>query len=64
MRRVVITGIGVICSAGGTRDEFLQSLQHGRNGISRLDQADAWDLRFVSGGEVKNFDPTQYISPK
>ncbi len=64
MRRVVITGIGVICSAGNTRDEFLQSLLHGRNGISRLDQADAWDLRFVSGGEIKNFDPTQHISPK
>jgi nodulation protein E len=64
MRRVVITGIGVICSAGRTRDEFLQSLRQGRNGVSRLDMADTWDLRFESGGEIKNFDPAVYISPK
>ncbi|MGD1073037.1 MAG: beta-ketoacyl-[acyl-carrier-protein] synthase family protein [Bryobacteraceae bacterium] len=64
MRRVVITGIGVICSAGATREEFLQSLRRGRNGVTRLEQADTWDLRFVSGGEIKNFDPTLYISPK
>jgi nodulation protein E len=64
MRRVVITGIGVICSAGATRDEFLQSLRQGSNGVSRLEKADTWDLRFVSGGEIGNFDPTAYISPK
>jgi nodulation protein E len=64
MRRVVITGIGVICSAGRTRDEFLQSLRQGRDGISRLEFADMWDLRFQSGGEIKDFDPTLYIAPK
>src|SRR5579862_3878127 len=64
MRRVVITGIGVICSAGRTRDEFLCSLRQGRNGVSRLEMADSWGLRFVSGGEIKDFDPTRYIEPK
>jgi nodulation protein E len=64
MRRVVITGIGVICSAGRTRDEFLKALRQGRDGISRLEMADEWDLRFQSGGEIKEFDATRYISAK
>jgi nodulation protein E len=64
MRRVVITGIGVICAAGRTREDFLQSLRQGTSGIARFECAEAWDLRFQTGGEVRDFDPTAYISPK
>ncbi|MDP9169635.1 MAG: beta-ketoacyl-[acyl-carrier-protein] synthase family protein [Acidobacteriota bacterium] len=64
MRRVVITGIGVLCSSGRTRQEFLESLRAGRDGISRLQQADEWDLRFQTGGEIGNYAPGDYFSPK
>jgi nodulation protein E len=64
MRRVVVTGIGVICSAGRTREQFLESLKHGSCGISRIDPVHAQDLRFQYGGEIKNFVPTDYLSPK
>ena len=64
MRRVVITGIGVISSAGRTRGEYLESLRQGRSGISRFDCADTWDLRFQYGGEIKDYCPTDYLTPK
>jgi nodulation protein E len=64
MRRVVITGIGVVCSAGSTRDEFLASLRSGRCGISRIENIDLLDLRFQNGGEVKGFDATSHIPAK
>jgi len=64
MRRVVVTGIGVLCSAGRNRCEFLQSLREGRSGISKIEGADIADLRFQNGGEIKNFVPTEYMGEK
>ncbi|HXJ38066.1 MAG TPA: beta-ketoacyl-[acyl-carrier-protein] synthase family protein [Bryobacteraceae bacterium] len=64
MRRVVITGIGVTCAAGSTRQQFLDSLRTGRSGISRIEQIDLLDLRFQFGGEVKCFNATDHFAPK
>jgi nodulation protein E len=64
MRRVVVTGIGVICAAGRSREEFLQSLRLGRTGITRIEGAEIFDLRFRCGGEVKSFVATDHMTPK
>ena len=64
MRRAVITGIGVICATGRNRKEFLNSLQNGCCGIAPLEGAEIWDLRFRCGGQVRGFDPMDYMSPK
>jgi len=64
MRRVVITGLGVICATGRNRGEFLTSLQTGRSGIGPLEGADTWDLRFQCGGQVRNFDACRHMTPK
>jgi len=64
MRRVVVTGIGVICSAGNNREEFLRSLREGRSGIVPLSRNGDWDLRFHSGGEIPSYDPGDHFTPK
>ncbi|MCU1330269.1 MAG: 3-oxoacyl-[acyl-carrier-protein] synthase [Bryobacterales bacterium] len=64
MRRVVITGMGVVCASGKTRDEFLASLRAGRSGISRIENIDMLDLRFQNGGEVKGFNATDHMPAK
>ena len=64
MRRVVVTGIGVICASGRNRDEFLQSLQTGRNGIQTLARNAEWGLRFQSGGEVAGYCQAEHFAPK
>jgi nodulation protein E len=64
MRRVVITGIGVICASGSNRAEFLSSLQTGACGITPIDGVELQDLRFRCGAQVKDFDPLDYMTPK
>lgn len=64
MRRVVVTGIGVICAVGRNREEFTRALREGRCGTSRIDNVERYDLRFENGAEVKNFDPLDYLDPK
>lgn len=64
MRRVVVTGIGVMCASGRNREEFLRSLRQGRCGISRIEGTEFRDLRFQNGGEVRNFEATDFMTPK
>lgn len=64
MRRVVVTGIGTISSAGKTCGDFLASLRSGQSGISAIENIDMLDLRFRNGGEVKGYNPLDYFVPK
>ena len=64
MRRVVVTGIGVICGLGRNREEFQAGLSEGRCGIGPITTTECLDLRFRNGAEVKCFDPNDHFSPK
>src|SRR5712692_4668066 len=63
-RRVVITGIGLICSVGNTTDSVWQALLPGKSGIDRIPQFDASAFACQIAGEVRNFDPFQFIEKK
>ena len=63
-RRVVITGIGLICSVGNTTDSVWQALLAGKSGIDRITQFDAAAFACQIAGEVRNFDPFQFIEKK
>lgn len=60
-RRVVITGLGIIASAGQSIPEYWDNLVHGRSGISYIENFDAsiYSTRFA--GEIKRWDPTRWI---
>ena len=62
--RVVVTGMGVISCAGNTVNEFWNSLLNGKSGIDYLTQlnTDAYSCKI--GGEIKNFDPLNYMDKK
>lgn len=62
--RVVITGMGAITPLGLNVNEFWDGLSNGRSGIVRITQFDATGFDCQIAGEVKGFDPTQYIDPK
>jgi nodulation protein E len=64
MRRVVVTGIGVICGLGRNREEFQAGLREGRCGIGPITHAECLDLRFQNGAEVKCYEPYDHFSPK
>ena len=74
-RRVVITGIGLLCAVGNSVEEVWRNLLAGKSGIGRITQFDQFkrfdgtpfDVSQFScqiAAEVKNFDPFQFIEKK
>lgn len=61
MKRVVITGMGVISPVGNTVAEFWSSLLAGKCGIDFITRFDASEFKVKIAAEVKNFDATQYM---
>ena len=61
-RRVVVTGIGLICGVGNTREETWQNLLAGKSGVARITQFDATQFACQIAAEVKNFDPLKFLS--
>lgn len=62
--RVVITGLGVISPVGIGKDAFWNSLIEGKSGIGKITLFDATDYAAQIAGEVKDFNPTDYIDRK
>lgn len=62
--RVVITGMGILAPNGIGNEEFWKSLVAGQSGIGPITLFDASDLKSRIAGEVKNFDPHNYIEPE
>jgi 3-oxoacyl-[acyl-carrier-protein] synthase II len=63
-RRVVITGMGVVAPNGIGIDNFWDSLSLGRSGIKKITRFDTSSYPVQIAGEVQNFDPLIYVSPK
>jgi 3-oxoacyl-[acyl-carrier-protein] synthase II len=63
-RRVVVTGIGLICGVGNSTDEVWSNLLAGKSGIGRITQFDASQFACQIAAEVRNFDPLQFIEKK
>ena len=62
--RVVVTGLGTINAVGNTVDEFWQGLIEGKSGIGLTTQCDASDLSCKVSGEVKGFEPLDWVDRK
>jgi 3-oxoacyl-[acyl-carrier-protein] synthase II len=63
-RRVVVTGIGLICGVGNTTEEVWQGLLAGKSGVTRITQFDSSNFACQIAAEVKNFDPLNFIEKK
>jgi 3-oxoacyl-[acyl-carrier-protein] synthase II len=64
VRRVVVTGIGLICAVGNKTEEVWQQLLKGKSGIGPITQFDASRHACRIAAEVKNFDPLTFIEKK
>lgn len=64
MKRVVITGMGVISPVGSSIPEFWESIASGKSGIGRVTYFDPTDFRTQVAGEVKGFEPEAFLPPK
>ena len=63
-RRVVITGVGLLTPLGLGTEASWEGLRAGRSGIGRITQFDAAAFSCRIAGEVKGFDPANYIEKK
>ena len=63
-RRVVVTGLGIVCPIGNGVAEAWANALAGKSGITRITRFDPSRLSSQIAGEVKNFDLAPYMSPK
>lgn len=63
-RRVVVTGIGLICAVGNTTEEVWRNLLAAKSGVARITHFDSSSFACQIAAEVKNFDPLQFIDKK
>ena len=63
MRRVVVTGLGVVSSIGNNADEVLQSLKTGASGITANDDMKEHGFRSQIAGSLK-IDPAEHIDKR
>lgn len=64
MKRVVITGVGVVSSLGNNRSDFWGSISSGRSGIGPITKVDTSDLRFKNAAEVRGFDASDHFDDR
>lgn len=62
--RVVVTGMGAVTPLGLNVDLFWKGLVEGKSGIGPITCCDPSEFPCKISGEVKGFDPNQYINPK
>ena len=63
-KRVVITGMGAMTPLGESVDEYWENLVQGNSGIGPMTLADPTDFPCKIAGEVRGFDPQNYIDGK
>jgi 3-oxoacyl-[acyl-carrier-protein] synthase II len=63
-RRVVITGLGLVCGVGNTAPEVWQQVVAGVSGMGPIQGFDTTDFSVNFAAEVKNFDPLNFVDKK
>ena len=63
-RRVVVTGMGIVSPVGNNLETAWDNIINGRSGIGPITHFDASQFTTKFAGQVKDFDPTVWISPK
>ncbi len=63
-RRVAVTGIGLVTPLGTGVDKTWSALCSGKSGISRISRFDSSDFKTTIAGEVKDFNPSDFLPKK
>ena len=64
MKKIVVTGMGVVCPIGKSVDEFSAALKAGKSGLCNITQFDTSDFDVRVCATVQNFDPSQWMDKK
>ncbi|MCI6988109.1 MAG: beta-ketoacyl-ACP synthase II [Campylobacter sp.] len=61
MKRVVVTGIGMINALGNDKESAFKNICEGKTGVSKITHFDATDFPVQIAAEVRDFDPANVI---
>lgn len=61
MKRVVVTGMGIVSPLGNQVPEFWENIKNGVCGIGPITKFDTTDYKVKVAGEVRDFDPKQFM---
>ena len=64
LRRVVVTGFGMVTPIGLDSTETWASMKEGKCGVSRIENFNLDDLYIHIAGEIKGFDPAVHVKSK
>lgn len=64
MRRVVVTGLGMITSVGLDKETSFRSIIDGKCGIRQITSFDASNFPVKIAGEIRDFDPSEVLNPR
>lgn len=64
MKRVVVTGIGMINALGAEKESSFKNICEGKSGVERITLFDVSDFPVQIAAEVKNFDPLEVVDAK
>src|SRR4030042_6496740 len=64
LRRVVVTGLGIISPVGKSVSESWENIKNGKTGIGKITRFDASGYYSQIAGEVKGYDPYGYFDRK
>jgi nodulation protein E len=64
LRRVVVTGFGMVTPIGLDSKETWASMKEGKSGVSRIENFELDDLYIHIAGEIKGFDPAKHVKSK
>lgn len=64
MRRIVITGLGIVSPIGSTLESFWANAKAGKSGTARIQNFDPTEYASQVAGEVKGFNPEEFVSKK
>jgi len=64
LRRVVVTGLGILSPVGKTASESWKNIKNGKSGISKISKFDLSNYNVHIAGEIKNYNPLDYFDRK
>ena len=64
MRKVVVTGLGAVTPLGNNVEETWEGIKAGKSGIGLITKFDTTEYACKIAGEVKNFEPTDFMDKK
>ena len=64
MRRVVVTGLGIVCPLGNSVEEAWKNALAGKSGVRKIQSFDASEYSCQIAGEIRDFDASAYVFAK